>query len=66
VTWKYLPVYVFPSARVAVIEPDTSSELFHVKVTGWAPLAVEPEPVPIVAQPAAPAAINNNAAVDSL
>jgi hypothetical protein len=47
---------VWPEASAALIVPDTESELFQLKLIGIAPVAVDPDPVPMVVQPAASAA----------
>jgi hypothetical protein len=46
-------VKVLPSDSDAFIDPETLSELFQLKLTGLEPVAVEPNPVPIVVQPVA-------------
>jgi hypothetical protein len=49
-----------PSDIVALIVPETPSELFQLKVAALAPDGVDPVPVPIVVQPAAMATSSGN------
>jgi hypothetical protein len=49
-----------PSDSVALIVPETPSELFQLKVAALAPDGVDPVPVPIVVQPAAKATSSGN------
>jgi hypothetical protein len=41
-----------PSVNVALMVPETPSELFQLNVVGLVPDGVEPKPVPMVVQPA--------------
>jgi hypothetical protein len=43
--------------------PETESELFQLKLTGFAPVAVAPNPVPMVVQPAASTASSGSATI---
>jgi hypothetical protein len=49
-----------PPDNVALIVPETPSELFQLKVAALAPDGVDPVPVPIVVQPAAIATSSGN------
>ena len=53
VIWKYCPLYDLPPDTVALMVPETPSELFQLKVAAFAPDGEDPLPVPIVVHPVA-------------